>query len=189
MNKAPTGSLKITIGKFYRINGSSTQVRGVVPDIIFPAFSDYMDVGEARLPHVMPWDVIPPTRFTSDQTLAKKLPSWQQFTEQYIAESKDFQEYLQDITFYGKLREQKQIPLNLAARKEYLQQEKAASEMFRKFHSQRKLARQGKKLNSEKEPAQGKTQDLVLEATLAILGEMRRQLPTQISQTRQELEF
>ena len=184
LNHAPTGSLKITIGKFYRINGSSTQVRGVTPDIIFPAFSDYMEVGEERLPHVMPWDVIPPTRFSADQEMAAKLPAWKQVAEKYLTESKDFQEYLQDLKFFGKLREQKQVPLNIAARKEYIKQEKAASDMFRKFHTQRRQARKPKATaddQNQSKPVPDKTQDLILEATLAILGELHQSQPPAVS--------
>ncbi|NLF92307.1 MAG: carboxy terminal-processing peptidase [Oligosphaeraceae bacterium] len=184
LNRAPTGSLKITIGKFYRINGSSTQVRGVTPDIIFPAFSDYMEVGEERLPHVMPWDVISPTRFSTDPALVAQLPAWKQFAAKYLAESKDFQEYLQDLAFFGKLREQKQIPLNITARREYIKQEKAAGEMFRKFHAQRRQARKLRGAaddQNQPDPAPGKTQDLVLEATLAILGELHQPQPLAVS--------
>ncbi len=52
------GSLKMTVQKFYRINGGATQLKGVVPDIIFPDYYNYMDFGEKDLDNAMPWDEI-----------------------------------------------------------------------------------------------------------------------------------
>ncbi|PWJ43709.1 carboxy terminal-processing peptidase [Sediminitomix flava] len=54
----PLGSLKLTIQKYYRINGGATQVEGVKPDITIPDIYSYMDVGEGKLPYVLPWDEI-----------------------------------------------------------------------------------------------------------------------------------
>lgn len=52
------GSLKMTVQKFYRINGGATQLKGVVPDIVFPDYYNYMDFGEKDLDYAMPWDEI-----------------------------------------------------------------------------------------------------------------------------------
>ncbi len=52
------GSLKMTVQKFYRINGGTTQLEGVIPDIIFPDYYNYMDFGEKDLEYAMPWDEI-----------------------------------------------------------------------------------------------------------------------------------
>jgi len=52
------GSLKMTVQKFYRINGGATQRKGVIPDIVFPDYYNYMDFGEKDLDYAMPWDEI-----------------------------------------------------------------------------------------------------------------------------------
>lgn len=52
------GSLKMTVQKFYRINGGTTQLEGVTPDIVFPDYYNYMDFGEKDLEYAMPWDEI-----------------------------------------------------------------------------------------------------------------------------------
>ena len=52
------GSLKMTVQKFYRINGGATQLKGVTPDIVFPDYYNYMDFGERDLEYAMPWDEI-----------------------------------------------------------------------------------------------------------------------------------
>lgn len=54
----PIGSLKLTIQKFYRINGGSTQLKGVTPDIVFPDAYQYIEWGERRNDAALPWDEI-----------------------------------------------------------------------------------------------------------------------------------
>ncbi|MBC8343540.1 MAG: carboxy terminal-processing peptidase [Bacteroidetes bacterium] len=57
-NYSGLGSVKVTIQKFYRINGETTQLKGVVPDIILPDVYNYVDVGEKELIHPLPWNEI-----------------------------------------------------------------------------------------------------------------------------------
>ena len=57
------GSLKITTAGFYRIDGRSTQLKGVVPDILIPSPLDVMEVGEEYLPNVLPWSMVTPARY------------------------------------------------------------------------------------------------------------------------------
>ncbi|MEE4243423.1 MAG: carboxy terminal-processing peptidase [Desulfopila sp.] len=52
------GALKVTIQKFYRINGGSTQFKGVIPDIILPSLFDYLETGEQYLDYSLPWDQV-----------------------------------------------------------------------------------------------------------------------------------
>jgi len=57
------GALKITIQKFYRISGHSTQLRGVGPDLLLPGLYDDIKIGEAANEHSLPWDTIEPAKF------------------------------------------------------------------------------------------------------------------------------
>ncbi|MEJ2698143.1 MAG: carboxy terminal-processing peptidase [Desulfuromonadales bacterium] len=61
---SPLGALKITIQKFYRVTGESTQYRGVIPDIILPDDLRYLKTGEKYLEYSLPWDTVGPTKFT-----------------------------------------------------------------------------------------------------------------------------
>ena len=63
-DKTRAGALKVTIQKFYRIAGGSTQLKGVVPDVILPSIRDVMDIGEASADNALPYDEIPPRTFT-----------------------------------------------------------------------------------------------------------------------------
>ena len=54
------GELKLTLAKFYRVSGQSTQHQGVLPDIGYPSIIDTKEIGESALPEAMPWDTIRP---------------------------------------------------------------------------------------------------------------------------------
>ncbi|NOX47638.1 MAG: tail-specific protease [Chlorobi bacterium] len=58
------GSLKMTIQKFYRINGGATQLKGVTPDIVLPDYYNFMDIGEKDMENPMPWDEIGALNYT-----------------------------------------------------------------------------------------------------------------------------
>ncbi len=57
------GALKVTIQKFYRVSGASTQLKGVVPDVVLPSINSHLEIGEASLENPLPWDQIAPAKF------------------------------------------------------------------------------------------------------------------------------
>lgn len=60
----PLGALKVTIQKFYRVSGDSTQYRGVVPDIVLPDKFQHLKTGERHLEYSLPWDRVEPASFS-----------------------------------------------------------------------------------------------------------------------------
>ena len=70
MRGTDNGQLTLTIGKYYRVTGESTQHRGVIPDIELPSMVDTATVGESTRDTALPWDRIQPTRFRADPALA-----------------------------------------------------------------------------------------------------------------------
>ncbi len=58
------GAIKVTIQKFYRVTGGSTQYKGVVPDIVLPSLLAHLKSGERSLEYSLPWDSIPPVEYT-----------------------------------------------------------------------------------------------------------------------------
>ena len=58
------GALKLTIQKFYRVAGGSTQLHGVASDIVLPTLSDLPEFGEGALKNCLPYDEVPKARFT-----------------------------------------------------------------------------------------------------------------------------
>ncbi len=63
------GQLTLTIAKYYRVNGSGTQNKGVIPDIILPSFIDEALVGEENKDNTLPWDQILPLNYSKDSDL------------------------------------------------------------------------------------------------------------------------
>ncbi|NLX20025.1 MAG: carboxy terminal-processing peptidase [Desulfobulbus sp.] len=57
------GALKLTIQKFYRINGHSTQYKGIEPDLVLPSLFDYLETGEKYLDYSLPWDQVDRVRY------------------------------------------------------------------------------------------------------------------------------
>lgn len=70
---APLGSLKVTIQKFYRINGGTTQLHGVTPDIVLPDAYKYIDKGEAENKNALPFDEVVKARYTTVSDLSDKI--------------------------------------------------------------------------------------------------------------------
>ncbi|EJF52607.1 C-terminal processing peptidase [Saprospira grandis DSM 2844] len=83
------GSLKITIQKFYRINGGSTQLKGVEPDIVLPGSYSYLKVGEKDEDYPMAWSEIDPANYHKKKM--KALPKLQSKSAKRQAKSKTFQ--------------------------------------------------------------------------------------------------
>ena len=83
------GALKVTIQKFYRINGNSTQFRGVEPDIFLPSMVGYVKSGEKYLDYALPWDTISPVRHNQWQP-PLPLEQLRQRSEKRVAQDKAF---------------------------------------------------------------------------------------------------
>ncbi len=118
-NKA--GTVKVTIQKFYRPSGSSTQKLGVVPDIILPSLTDALEIGEAYLDHPLEHDMI---RKAPDFSPLKKdqlfVPRLKELSNARVTQSKDFSYVIEDITkTKARIRENK-VSLNLDQRKKEL---------------------------------------------------------------------
>jgi carboxyl-terminal processing protease len=71
--KEPVGELKLTFQKFYRVTGSSTQHKGVTPDVLLPSALDATRFGESSQPSALPWDVIKAASFQRVPDVNEKL--------------------------------------------------------------------------------------------------------------------
>lgn len=91
------GQLKVTMAKFYRVNGGTTQHRGVTPDFVFPSIYDQEDYGESTERHALSWDQISASRFTPDDHVSKYLPVLRQKSQRRVASNAEFR-YLTEHT-------------------------------------------------------------------------------------------
>ncbi|MCX8490625.1 MAG: carboxy terminal-processing peptidase, partial [Cyclobacteriaceae bacterium] len=121
--KEKVGELKITFQKFYRVTGSSTQHKGVIPDILLPSALDTARFGESASPSALPWDVIKAASFqrsidVNEKTIAKLNRSYLDRTKfdttlkKYIRETEELKSNLN----------QSRVSLNEATRKKELEE-------------------------------------------------------------------
>jgi carboxyl-terminal processing protease len=90
--KEPLGALKVTIQKFYRASGGSTQLEGVVPDVILPSPWDGFDwITEGSLDDPLPWDEIAPARYTPVGDMRPLLPEIRERSAARVAADPMFQ--------------------------------------------------------------------------------------------------
>jgi carboxyl-terminal processing protease len=107
------GTVKITIRKFYRVSGASTQLKGVVSDIILPDWLSYRDdIGETSLENPLPWDTIPSVAYNKLDLVEPYLPRLRQHSDERIATNQDFIYIRQDIDQFKKLQADKTATLN-----------------------------------------------------------------------------
>jgi carboxyl-terminal processing protease len=110
------GNLKMTVQKFYRVSGGSTQKKGVVPDIVLPSVLDALELGETTLPYYLPYDEEPKVPYTNFNLVAPYLPDLKTASAARVAASPDFTYVRQDIAFYKKKVQDSVVSLNEATR-------------------------------------------------------------------------
>ncbi len=111
------GQLTLTVGKYYRVTGESTQHRGVNPDIVLPSSIDANLVGESVRETALPWDTIRTTKFRAGEPLDSTISS---LTANHISRSKDdpdFQYLMDGIQDVERVRAQKSVSLNMEYRR------------------------------------------------------------------------
>jgi carboxyl-terminal processing protease len=107
------GALKLTIKKFYRASGASTQLKGVTPDIVLPSiFNEAKDFGEESLDNALAYDTLPSAKFEPVNRVAPYLEELRKRSSGRIATDKDFDYIRQDIAHYKKTQADKTISLN-----------------------------------------------------------------------------
>jgi carboxyl-terminal processing protease len=145
--KVHYGELKMTIAQFFRINGGTTQLRGVSPDIKLPVTSDVDNFGESSYDNALPWVSIKPAYFTPSGDLKELVPPLQKRADARMAKDKDFQYLQEDIAEVLKLRKDNLISLNEAVRRKERDAQDARSRL--------REARVAGKANIADEPAAG----------------------------------
>jgi carboxyl-terminal processing protease len=114
--KPELGQLNVTIGKYYRITGESTQDRGVTPDIQLPSLIDANEVGESTRDRALPWDHIEPATFRVEGDLKPIAATLEKLHADRTAGSADFKYLKEDIAALEAMRSQKTLSLNLKTR-------------------------------------------------------------------------
>jgi carboxyl-terminal processing protease len=110
------GQLTVTIGKFYRVTGESTQNRGVTPDIALPFPISPEEIGESTRTHALPWDRIAGVPYKGSARLNDAVNSLARNHDQRSVVDPDFRSLVDDVAAYDRQRRQKTVSLNLETR-------------------------------------------------------------------------
>lgn len=116
-DEAGLGQLTLTIGKYYRVTGESTQHRGVWPDIALPSAIDVELVGESVRETALPWDTIKTTKFQAGAPLDNTISSLMASHYSRSKDDPDYQYLMAGILDVEQIRAQTSVSLNLEARR------------------------------------------------------------------------
>ncbi|OKS86074.1 carboxy terminal-processing peptidase [Mucilaginibacter polytrichastri] len=111
-NTSKFGQLNLTVAKFYRISGGSTQHKGVTPDIIFPAIIPLDKYGEDTEPSALPYDMIKPSTYTKIDDFSTVIPQLRKLHEARMVTNPSYQYLSADIADFKKREGEKSTTLN-----------------------------------------------------------------------------
>ncbi|HBX54165.1 carboxy terminal-processing peptidase [Pseudomonas sp. UBA2684] len=111
------GELKLTLAKFYRVSGQSTQHQGVIPDIQYPDVMDTKEIGESALPEALPWDSIRPAITPELDPIKPFLSELQNRYDSRTAKNPDFTFARERLALAQKLMDETTVSLNEAKRR------------------------------------------------------------------------
>ncbi len=120
-----TGATKLTIQKYYLPNGNSTQLKGVVPDIVLPSREDYLPIGESDLPHALVWDEVPTTFFEGKPLNADLVGFLKTASLLRQEELPEFAYLRKGVNWFKERQQDKLVSLNLDRRREQQTEDKA----------------------------------------------------------------
>jgi carboxyl-terminal processing protease len=119
------GSLKITVRKFYRPGGASTQLRGVASDIVLPSPTDLSDLSESSLTNPLAWDSVPAARYQPVNQVQPHLAGLKEGSARRVAAAKEFAFLREEIALIKKSLAEKSVSLNEAERRKEMAEDKA----------------------------------------------------------------
>lgn len=123
-SKPEFGELKMTVAQFFRIDGGTTQLRGVTPDVNLPGFSDLKAMGEASYDNALPWLQIKKADYAPLGDLKALLPQVQARHAERVANDTGFQRLVEDVTDLNQQRMKRTVSLNEADRRSEREQQR-----------------------------------------------------------------
>ena len=130
----PLGSLKMTTQKFFRVNGGSTQLIGVTPDIVLPDNYQYMDVGEKEYDHAMKWTEIDPVEYSQDVALLDHIDEVAATSKKRVDKNDKFTKVLANAERIKKYRDNSTYSLNIDQFIEEMDQREEDSEQYKDLY-------------------------------------------------------
>jgi carboxyl-terminal processing protease len=119
------GQLKITMAQFFRVNGGSTQNRGVIPDIQFPSAGDPEEYGERSLDNALPWTSIPTANYEREGDMDRMVAVTEFRYQDRIDDNQEFGWLLSDVEEFNLNKDKKEISLLETTRREEMDEDEA----------------------------------------------------------------
>lgn len=117
----PLGNVKMTTQKFYRVNGGSTQLKGVIPDIVYPDIYHYIETGEKEYDNPLEWSEIAPVKYGQHVVVLENKQKLVDNSKERIGQSKDFNLILERALKLKEERDQSKYPLKLNSYREMVE--------------------------------------------------------------------
>lgn len=127
----PLGTVKLTMQKFYRINGGSTQLRGVESDIVLPDSRSLLETGERQQTAPLPWTSIDPAEYGQDVYRVDFVQTLKERSGNRIAQNETFQRIIENAKRVKRQRDRDTYPLTLAGYQEMDRANKTEAEMYK----------------------------------------------------------
>ncbi|MDR1668225.1 MAG: carboxy terminal-processing peptidase [Bacteroidales bacterium] len=181
----PLGSLKLTIQKFYRINGGSTQLKGVTPDIVLPDIYSELGVGERFEDNSLSWSSVQPAKYNVWKNPVP-VNHLQQKSRERTSKSNEFQMLNEQIVTMKRLKNESLLSLNLEKFQQTEAQRNAENKLFDEFNKKEnhlaieaptedkaRLAGDSIKINRSQKWIAGLKKDIFLEEAVAVIGDLK----------------
>ncbi|MBY7950916.1 carboxy terminal-processing peptidase [Vibrio fluvialis] len=167
------GYVQYTIQKFYRIDGGSTQNKGVIPDIAFPTAVDAAETGESMESNALPWDSIDKAKYEKLHDFHKMITVLSAEHQTRIAKDMEFSFIQQDIAKYKAEKDDNYLSLNEKVRK--AQSEKSDQERLDRINTRQKAMGKQEFKTLQDVPKDYEAPDAYLDESVAIMVDMIKQ--------------
>ncbi|MCG3118650.1 MAG: Tail-specific protease [bacterium] len=169
-SKVTFGQVKVTVAKFYRINGGTTQHRGVTPDIAFPSIYDHSDYGESTEKHALSWDQIATARFTPEDRVSKYLPNLRVKSQKRMATNLEFRFLAEDIAHLKQEKTENRVSLQEIQRKS--EREQLEAQRLVRVNERRKAKGLAPLKKGDTIPRDDNAPDVLREESLHVLADL-----------------
>jgi len=159
------GAVKVTTGSYYRISGTSTQLKGVTPDIVIHSPFDYMELGEEYLPNALDLSDVTSATYTPVADLAPLIPTLRTNSETRCANDPRFIAYGKLLQRIETINKTEELPLNLDERRALAKSEKELSTLEAELDPDTDTE------NTPETPKKDIKHDLVLQESLNVLAD------------------
>ena len=128
-NSQTHGANRITTACFYRINGGTTQLRGVEPDIVIPSIYDALELGEDQLPGALPYSTVAPAYYAKTSDVTPYLPHLTKASRKRLQKDEQAKAALQLVEHVRKANAEQFVPLQIDARRTRMKAERAIEKL------------------------------------------------------------